>query len=173
MSVKRSLSPNGCSQVCRDLIIGLLFAASVLATPDSPLPGWTHAVSALFHTRFKETYWPGQRRAASAPVDYGKLAERFSGFAFQRTGRRIGPALAATGKLNAATDAGAIEFWFKLDWTNAAAGGVGPGDTARMVELVVVGDPPPTVGGSSPTSGEGPVLVLVGAGGPSECLTNS
>ncbi len=166
MAAKRLLSPNGFSQVFRDPSLRWLFAASLMATPDPVLPGWSHATSTLFHVRFEEADWPGQWHTASVTVDYGKFAERFSGFALQRTGKRLVPALAATGIPNTATDAVSTGIWFKPGWTNAAAGGVGPGDAAPVVEMVVVG-------WSSQKNGEASALLLVGAGGTSECFTNS
>lgn len=152
------------------LLAGLLFCSGgALATPRPPLPALPHAATTLFHTRFDEAYWPGHERASLVTVEYGTLVESFSGYALQRTGKSVVPfvvsALDATSRLNVATDAGAIGFWFKPDWTSAAAGGGGPGYAARLVELVAVGDKQTVVGWSLQTSAEGSALVLVGAGG--------
>ncbi len=156
--------------LARILLAGLTISNStVIATPRPPQPALPAAAITLFQTQFDEAYWPGQERAATVTTEYGTLVESFSGYALQRTGKSVVafvvPALDATGRLNVATDAGAIGFWFKAGWTSASAGGVGPGYAARLVELVAVGDQQTAVGWSLQTSGDGSTLALVGAGG--------
>ena len=149
------------------ILAGLFTCSAAFATPRPPLPALPHAATTLFHTRFDEAYWFGHERASFVTTDYGTLVERFSGYALQRTGKGVVPfvvpALDATGRLSVATDAGAFGFWFKPDWTSAAASGVGPGYAARLAEMVAVGDKQAAVGWSLQTSGDGSVLLLVGA----------
>jgi len=150
-------------------LVATSFTLTSIATPRPPLPSLPAAATTLFHTRFDEPYWLGHERTNVVTVEYGTLVESFSGYALQRTGKTVVPfvvsALDAAGKLSIASDTGAVGFWFKSDWTSAAAGGVGPGYAARLVELLAVGEKQSAAAWSLQTSPDGSALVLVGADG--------
>src|SRR5437899_3311042 len=109
-----------------------------LAEPRSPLPPWPE--SPLQRWNFDAAYWASPNDVSALAAYSGDLVESWSGYALQRDGVAasaiVMPGLDANGQTNLAAAEGSIRFWFSPAWGSANVDGQGPGDYARLLELV-------------------------------------
>ncbi len=105
------------------------------------------------------------------------LVESWSGYALECSGSPVNPfvvsAVDSTGHTNLTCNTGAIQFWFKPNWSSASlANGNGPGVNAPLIELSVVGNRESVAAWSLQVSSDGTMLALLGGanGGPEALL---
>jgi len=113
-----------------------------LATPRQPLPPLPEWTLGRWH--FDDALRQYPFNAAPAAIPEASLVEIWSGYALQRAGARVVPfvvpELSDANRLNFTTDTGAIRFWFKPAWGSPAADERGPGNYARFLEMVSLGN---------------------------------
>jgi len=139
-----------------------------LATPRQPLPPLPEWTLGRWH--FDDALRQYPFNAAPAAIPEESLVESWSGYALQRAGARgvpfVVPELSDANRLNFTTDTGAIRFWFKPAWGSPAAGERGPGNYARLLEMVSLGNDrtTPAVQWSLYATPDGSALYVSGQG---------
>ena len=126
-----------------------LVAAAVLmphrsfGLPRAPMPPLPEMTVRLCQENFDGPYFAlGTNRTETVNTSYGLLVSSWSGYGLERAGTVtsfVVPGVDGAGKTNVASE-GAIRFWLTPYWGSAAAGGSGPEKTARLLELIAVGE---------------------------------
>lgn len=140
----------------------------------SPLPPWPERSLARFG--WDEGLWFGPVRFHPTNTDRAVRAPSWSGHALGRGQDEefpvAIPALDAQGWPLVGADSGAVRFWFKPNWNSAAAKsdkrgwtkGSGPGQPARLLEMVNLGGPLPDVRWTLHATADGRHLRVAGCG---------
>lgn len=111
-----------------------------------PRPAWPPLPEKLLRNwRFDDPNWITRPTSNALAAENLLLAESWSGYALDMPGGQSSllllPLLSGTSKPNLAPNAGTIRFWFSPYWMSVSAGGTGPGDWVRLVEIGNPADP--------------------------------
>ena len=117
-------------------------APPLWAKPRPPLPPMPERC--LLFLRFNETNWWGNLHPPPLVFDNIQLAESWSAYSLDMSGKQASrlqyplvrtEAATATTRTNLNLATGSVRFWFRPDWSSAALGGDGPGVFGRLVEV--------------------------------------
>ncbi|MCX7722212.1 MAG: LamG domain-containing protein [Verrucomicrobiae bacterium] len=147
----------------------LPFFGNAEPKPRQPLPPWPEET--LLILGFDEPLAGAYASRAAAAVDGAIWAPSWSGYALNRQGTAVKPAtlpVIEKDRWLIGPEEGAIRFWFRPDWSS----GVGPGDYARLLELVTESGKDTLVWWSLYVSPDGRALYLSGQGsdGPADFI---
>jgi hypothetical protein len=159
-------------------LIPLLSAAVLLvapaplhAEPRTPHPPWPEQSLSIFG--WDEGYWFVPQRQRAIGAEQAVVRESWSGYALTRGIEEATPvaipALDPFSKPGIAPDSGAVRLWFNPNWSSIGkaerkgeAAGKGPGQPARLLELVNLGGQFPDIRWTLHVNAEGNQLRLTG-----------
>ena len=163
------------STLCLALALAAGLAQHSLAAPRQPLPPWPEWH--LRDWRFDEALTNYPNEQLPAVIEAADLVESWSGYALRRQGDQAAPFVISehetTNRVNFAVGTGTIRFWFRPNWGSPSEGGSGPGNYARLIELIALDGGTPNVWWSLYVNPEGTALHCSGRGptGPADYLT--
>ncbi|HEX5218801.1 MAG TPA: hypothetical protein VFZ59_04485 [Verrucomicrobiae bacterium] len=120
--------------------ITALSLSYLIAGPIPRAPMWPplpELAKVTHRESFDEVYFAGVSNAVVTIPNYGALRASWSGYSLERVGvvtPFVISGLGETGRVQVATDQGALRFWFRPYWNS----GTGPGASVRLAELAAV-----------------------------------
>src|SRR5947209_4119861 len=150
---QRSKQINLCNlYAARTLAVAGLFLFSVTgsARPRVPLPSIL-GVGITYHERFDAPFFAGTTNSEVFVTNCCTLHESWSGYALERAATGVGlipfavEGVDGVGHTNVSSGsaAAALRFWVTPHWSSASiTNGTGPGNNARLAELLAVGTNP-------------------------------
>ncbi len=123
------------------MVVGLLLAnASLLfSAPRPQWPPWPEQTLGIWG--FDHWQVPQMPSRTAIGIENAQFAESWSGYALVRDALAVSPVAIPVldphyHKRNFTTTQGTIRFWFCPGWSSMGTNGVGPGNYARLLELV-------------------------------------
>ena len=150
-------------------IAAMLLPPTVSSAPRPPQPPWPQPTLRAygFDSAYYNVPWDG----VAINEDLATLVESFSGYALVREGWLAAPvvipAASERKKPNVAPSYGSVRFWISPNWSSAGEkfGGNGPGNLARLVELVDFSGKKPVLRWSLYVNETGDAIYLTGQTG--------